>query len=79
MRRMLGLLPLALLALGGGVAQGGVINVPGDYSTIHAAVQACPAGDTVQVAAGTYHDCTHETEGAGSTPASMAMRTGDQA
>jgi len=76
MRRMLGLLPLALLALGAGVAQGGVIHVPGDYSTIHAAVQACPAGDTVQVAAGTYHDCTHETEGAGSTPACVIMKSG---
>jgi hypothetical protein len=76
MRRLLGLLSLALLACGASLAQAAVLHVPGDYSTIYAAVQACPAGDTVQVAAGTYNDCTHETEGPGSTPACVIMKSG---
>lgn len=75
MRTKLGLL-LALLALTAGAAQGGVIHVPGDYATINAGVQACPPGDTVLVAAGTYHDCTHETEGAGSIKACVIMKSG---
>lgn len=50
--------------------------VPAQYATIHAAVQASAAGDTVQVAAGTYYDCTHPTEGVGSTPACVVLRTG---
>ncbi|HOX25164.1 MAG TPA: right-handed parallel beta-helix repeat-containing protein [Candidatus Krumholzibacteria bacterium] len=62
--------------LGPGAAVADVINVPGDFAQIHAAVQAAAAGDTVQVAAGTYTDCTHETEGPGSTPACVIMRPG---
>ncbi len=53
-----------------------VLNVPGDYSLINDAVQACAAGDTVLVAAGTYYDCTHPTEGAGSIPACVIMKSG---
>lgn len=68
---------IALFAwLGTGSAVADVINVPGDYATIHAAVQAAAPGDIVQVAAGTYTDCTHETEGPGSTPACVIMRPG---
>ena len=60
---------IALFAwLGTGSAVADVINVPGDYATIHAAVQAAAPGDIVQVAAGTYTDCTHETEAPGWSP-----------
>ncbi len=76
MRRLLGLLSLALLACGASLAQAAVLHVPGDYSTIYAAVQACPVGDTVQVAAGTYYDCTHQTEGPGAALACVIMKSG---
>jgi len=65
---------LALLLAGG--ASAAVLNVPGDHAQIHDAVQACAAGDTVLVAAGTYNDCTHPTEGPESTPACVIMKTG---
>ncbi len=74
MKKNLGLAALALLLAGS--AFGGVITVPGDYALIHDAVQACPAGDTVLVAPGTYYDCTHPTEGEGSTPACVIMKSG---
>ena len=68
---------ILLLTLGlAGVASGGVLNVPGDYAQINDAVQACAPGDTVLVAAGTWHDCTHPTEGPGTTPASVIMKSG---
>jgi hypothetical protein len=57
-------------------AAAAVIDVPGDHAQIHDAVQAAAPGDTVLVAAGTYADCTHETEGPGSTPACVIMRDG---
>ncbi len=58
------------------LASAGVLHVPGDYSQIHDAVQACAAGDTVLVAAGTYTDCTHPTEGPESTNACVIMKSG---
>ena len=36
------------------VQAGSTINVPGDYATIQAAINAASAGDTINVAAGTY-------------------------
>ena len=57
-------------------ASAAVINVPGDYALINEAVQAAQAGDIVEVAAGTYYDCTHETEGPGTTPACVIMKSG---
>jgi len=75
-RKIPGLLVSLAILLIAGAAAGGVVTVPGDYALIYDAVQACPAGDTVLVAAGTYTDCTHETEGPGSTPACVIMKTG---
>ncbi len=75
MRNKLGL-SLAALMLCASAASATIINVPGDQATIHAGVQAASAGDTVLVAAGTYTDCTHETEGDGTTPACVIMKTG---
>jgi len=66
----------ALLLCSLGTSLAAVIHVPGDYPQINAAVQAAAAGDTVMVAAGTYHDCVHPTEGPGSTPACVIMREG---
>ena len=76
MKQLLGLACACSSLLLAGSAFGGIIYVPTDYSEIHDAVQACPAGDTVIVAAGTYTDVTHETEGPGSTPASVIMKSG---
>ena len=44
-----------LVALGfGGEASAGIVHVPGDHSTLQAAVNAASPGDVVLVAAGTY-------------------------
>ncbi len=64
------------VAIGASTTLAAVIHVPGDFAQIHAAVQAAAAGDTVLVAAGTYHDCTHESEGPGSTLACVVMAPG---
>lgn len=71
-------LTLAVVALGlvAGPAAATTRNVPAQFATIHAAVQASAAGDTVRVAAGTYNDCTHPTEGVGTTPACIILKTG---
>ncbi len=74
MRSKLGLTLVALL-LCAASASAAIINVPADYAQIHDAVQAAGVGDTVLVAAGTYTDCTHETEGPGSTPACVIMKS----
>ncbi len=39
-----------------GSAQAATINVPADYGTIQAAINAAPAGSTIYVAAGTYNE-----------------------
>ena len=70
-----GVLPL-LLAIVATTAPAAVITVPGDHAQIHDAVQAAAPGDTVLVGAGTFTDCTHETEGPGSTPACVIMTAG---
>jgi hypothetical protein len=71
-------LMLAVVALGlvAGPAAATTRRVPAQFTTIHAAVQASAAGDTVRVAAGTFYDCTHPTEGPGSTPACVILKTG---
>lgn len=50
---MVGLLG-ATLAFSGANARASIINVPGNYATIQAAISAAALGDTIQVAAGVY-------------------------
>ncbi len=76
MSRIAHLFILSLALAAAGVASAALITVPGDYAQIHDAVQAAQSGDVVEVAAGTYYDCTHETEGPGSTPACVIMKSG---
>ena len=76
MNRSIIALALCMGLLCSSLATAGVLHVPGDYSQIHDAVQACAVGDTVLVAAGTFNDCTHPTEGPESTPACVIMKSG---
>lgn len=57
MKRQIGL-ALILIALAS-AATAATLNVPSQYPTIHAAVQAAQTGDIVQVAPGIYSDVTH--------------------
>ena len=43
-------------AYGGGIRQGGIINVPGDRETIQLAIQTSHVNDTVLVHPGIYHE-----------------------
>ncbi len=76
MRRATGPMVFVCLLLAAATAMGAVRHVPGQYPLIQGAMQAAAAGDTVLVAAGTYGDCTHPTEGPGSTPACVIMKSG---
>ncbi len=76
MSRTVSLCALLLTALAVSSVFADVITVPGDYAQIHDAVQAASPGDIVEVAADTYYDCTHETEGPGTTPACVIMKSG---
>lgn len=66
----------AALVLAAAAAHAATLHVPGDYALIDAAVQAAQPGDVVEVAAGTYTDCTHPTEGPDTTPACVIMKSG---
>lgn len=75
--RLTSLLGLAfLLSMPLGAALATDLLVPGQYATIQAAVDAAGYGDRVLVSEGTYHDCTHPTEGPESTPACVIMKSG---
>ncbi len=54
MKRIL-LIPMVSISLKG-MLLGGIINVPGDHSTIQAALNAAQTGDTVLVQPGTYYE-----------------------
>ena len=58
MQRRIALIAAAMVFMAS-AAVAGTLYVPGDYSAIHDAVQACATGDTVLVAPGTFYDCTH--------------------
>ena len=71
-----GLALAILLAVPLGHALAADFLVPSQYATIQAAIDAAGTGDTVLVSPGTYHDCTHPTEGPESTPACVIMKSG---
>lgn len=73
---MKGPIALALFAALAVSAQAATLNVPADYPTIQAAVNAAQAGDVVMVAAGTYSDVTHQPGGGDTTFCAVIMKNG---
>ena len=50
---------LALVAISTGIATARIINIPSDYATIQAGINASSDGDTVLVQPGTYNEKIH--------------------
>jgi hypothetical protein len=65
-----------LLIVSAGSAQGTTRLVPGQYSTIQAAVDAAIAGDVVLIAPGVYSDVTHTPGGGDTTKCVVVMKSG---
>ncbi len=71
------LLSLAmLLAICAAPIGAATINVPADYPTIQAGVNAANAGDVVLVAPGTYSDVVHQPGGGDTTRCAVIMKSG---
>ena len=71
-------IPLAVILLAlASVATAATLNVPSQYATIQAAVDAAQTNDVVLIAPGTFTDVTHLViEGIDSTYCSVIMKSG---
>jgi len=72
-KALLAILVLAALAA---PAFARVINVPGQYSTIQAALDAAVSGDVIQVQPGVYDDVTHQCSPSDTTKTVAIMKQG---